>query len=232
MGVQVKVLFQDKVITALAFFRQMFQVVDSEGKPFGRPTGHLVSLVFESTHLTDEFFRLIVDEIMFDITILFSPVTRNSKSSKLELRDVHVANYKESFKPDSGLIASIVFTAAIVNFNGVIHYEHWKVSDITPPKMAEPTPVPREKKKEILDFYYTDLEGKKDAVFTFGKKANLVLRSKNMIGETVDLKLDKKVIDFVYNGKRIKDDIIKGYTIKSNTDKIPVEVISKEYKED
>ncbi|MCF6346977.1 MAG: hypothetical protein L3J20_01590 [Flavobacteriaceae bacterium] len=233
MSLKAEVDFAGFIFKATVFIRQMHQIVDGTGKPFGRPTGHLIDLIFESSKDTNEFLAWLVGQSMKEIKIVFSPITGNGKSRTIWLRDAYCIYFKEHFisTTTQAMTTTVTISAGIVDDGGVIHYEHWKVSDIHPPKMVEPTPIPREEKPKIIDFYYTDIDGNRDTKLTYGEKAFLVLRSKKMTGETVDLKLDTKVIDFIYNGKRIKDDIIKDYTIKSNTDKIPVEIISEDNEE-
>lgn len=146
-------------------------------------------------------------------------------------KDATIVYYKVNFDANGGgMTVKMVISPAIQDYGAKIH-RWWHVTPIEEETYQSPIQTYENINKRIVDFYYTDKDNKRDTKLTYGEKAYLVLESRNMIGEIVDLKLDTKTIDFTYNDKRIKNDIIKDYKIKSDTDKIPVYVISEDNEE-
>jgi hypothetical protein len=64
-----------------------------------------------------------------------------------------------------------------------------------------------------------------------GDHIYVVVKSQNMIGEKVDLKIPDKKVDFLYQGKRLENDTKKDYIITIDAEKIPLQVISEDYKD-
>ncbi|MFV0507002.1 MAG: DUF4280 domain-containing protein [Bacteroidales bacterium] len=94
---------------------------------------------------------------------------------------------------------------------------------------TESAPLPIHEDARIIDFYYTDKDGNCDVELTYGDDAFLVLETEGMIGEVISIKQSEGTIDFLYDGKRIKNNQIKDYKIQSNQDRIAVQVIPEDY---
>ncbi|MGG6231486.1 type VI secretion system tube protein TssD [Tenacibaculum sp. SDUM215027] len=161
-------------------------------------------------------------------------------------QDGALINYYEVFDNQKGMYVTLTISPAMQDYRFFNNSSDWRRK--SPTRYIKPwqesfilpikeTPYKSKennkstKKSQIIDFYYTDKDYKKGIKLTYGEKAYLVLESKNMVGEIVDLKLNDKVIDFTYNNERIKNNTIEGYKIKSDTDKIPVFVISEDNEE-
>jgi len=52
-----------------------------------------------------------------------------------------------------------------------------------------------------------------------------VFRTKNLIGKTVDIDLEDNLVDFEYQGEKLQDDTLRGYEVKTGTEKIALHVI-------
>jgi hypothetical protein len=221
---------------------QYHREVRLNGKPSTEVMGGLITLCFATNHKTDQVLRWMTKEseddtweevdkmeegkVCFYESGFDYPPTRTYK-----FNDALLIYFKEFFYTDGQqpMQTIITISPAIQNY-GTEFPKRWNVSWIPPSERTPYQPIENEEQR-IIDFYYTDKDNKRDTKLTYGEKAYLVLESRNMIGEIVDLKLDTKVIDFTYKNERIKNDLIEDYKIKSDKDKITVCVISKDYKE-
>ncbi len=209
------------------------------GKPSTYVMGGLITMAFASQIGDDillhwllrpdaeEYIDMMENgEVRFYGDGIDSPPTRVYKFS-----DAFLIYYQETFTPnrEEPLTTIITISPAIQDY-GCFFLKRWNETHV---EESEALPYrPKENlEQKITAFYYTDENGNRDTKLTYGEKAYLVLESRNMVGEIVDLKLDSKVIDFTYSDKRIKNDIIEDYKIKSDNDKISVYVISEDNEE-
>lgn len=80
-------------------------------------------------------------------------------------------------------------------------------------------------KSQTIETYYTNLEGDKIEEAIIGEEIYLVLESKNMIGQVIDVDLSDNTRDFEYEGQILKDDILKNLTINKNIQQERLKVI-------
>ena len=81
-------------------------------------------------------------------------------------------------------------------------------------------------KPQIIEVYYTDLEGNKIDKRKIGQEMYLVIEGNKLEGKKANFDLYDDEMDFEYNGERLKDDILKGYTFKNpKTEKIKLKAI-------
>lgn len=78
---------------------------------------------------------------------------------------------------------------------------------------------------EILECYFTDVDGSLIEQPQVGEEVLFVFRTKNMIGKTVDIDLEDNLSDFEYQGEMLADDTLRNYQVNSGTEKIPLRVM-------
>jgi len=78
---------------------------------------------------------------------------------------------------------------------------------------------------QIMECYFTDLEGRLLEQPVVGDDIVFVFRTKNLIGKTVDIDLEDNLVDFEYQGEKLQDDTLRGYEVKTGTEKIALHVI-------
>ncbi|WP_010178293.1 type VI secretion system tube protein TssD [Aquimarina agarilytica] len=124
---------------------------------------------------------------------------------------------------------TITITAGILRINGnndTIHKQTW---DDGTAFEEQPAPIVRETQGlKVIDCYYTDLEGNEVAEPQIGDEVYVVLHTENGVGETTDINLSNQAKDFMYNGTFLEDDIIRGYIINSDKDKIRLQVVAQQ----
>lgn len=99
---------------------------------------------------------------------------------------------------------------------------------INAPKNIDTTGMPLPEyvpKSQTIEIYYTNLEGDKIEEAIIGEEIYLVLESKNMIGQVIDVDLSDNTRDFEYEGQILKDDILKNLTINKNIQQERLKVI-------
>lgn len=99
---------------------------------------------------------------------------------------------------------------------------------INAPKNIDTTGMPLPEyvpKSQTIEIYYTNLEGDKIEEAIIGEEIYLVLESKNMIGQAIDVDLSDNTRDFEYKGQILKDDILKNLTINKNIQQERLKVI-------
>ncbi|MDX8552519.1 hypothetical protein MK851_02640 [Tenacibaculum sp. 1B UA] len=248
---------RELIATSLNYIR----LTDWNGKPTSALMGGAFTVTFKPEMYDDAFIEWIIADrkdnkkirhpfnlyLLRDGKVVFYEDDFDGvELFQYNFQDGVLINYHEIFDNQKGMQVTLTISPAMQDYRFFNNSTDWRRKSKTryikpwqesfiPP--IEDTPYKAKennesiKKPQIVDFYYTDENNKKGTKLTYGEKAYLVLESKNMVGETVDLKLNDKVIDFTYNNKRIKNNTIEGYKIKSDTDKIPVFVISEDNEE-
>lgn len=100
---------------------------------------------------------------------------------------------------------------------------------INAPKNIDTTGMPLPEyvpKSQIIEVYYTDLEGNKIEKGVIGQEVYLVVEGNKLEGETSDLYLEDPDMDFEYQGEHLLNDILKNYTFKSDNELIKLKVVA------
>ncbi len=237
-----KLFILDKEIELLWVDMNYYRETSRNGKPDPEVIGGLITVCFPTDNYTDQILRWMtkknedntwneVDKMENGKVCFYDDGFDYPPTKTYKFDDAHLIYFQEIFYTDGSLpMRTIITISPAIQDYGELYVKRWNENYIPPEEQTPYQPVENLDKK-ITDFYYTDKDNKKDTKLTYGEKAYLIIESRNMIGEIVDLKLSNKVIDFIYEDKRIKNDTIEGYKIKSNTDKIPVYVISEDNEE-
>ena len=81
-------------------------------------------------------------------------------------------------------------------------------------------------KPDIVEVYFTNLEGNKIDLGEDEQEIYLVIEGENLVGEQIDIDLADKKLYFEYNGSILENDLLKNYTFKNdNKEQIKLKVI-------
>ena len=81
-------------------------------------------------------------------------------------------------------------------------------------------------KPDIIEAYFTDLQGNKIDLGEDEQDVYLVIEGENLSGLTMDFNLDNKDLDFKYKGNILENDTLKDYVFINDTkEQIPLTVI-------
>ncbi|WP_299180776.1 type VI secretion system tube protein TssD [uncultured Aquimarina sp.] len=230
MAFQAKLFINDEernVIDSTFLYQQL---MDSNGRPKTTIQDGKINVLIESTK-NDELFY----DWMFSTHTTYNGYVRFFKRdgfSKLfdfEFANCHCVHLEEKFNAEgnSPLKMELVLSPGIQRVRGQIFEKNWNPSN----PFTNATPITEREENvepEIEDMYYTDMNGEMipDDELQSGTAVYLVLKTKNGVGKDVDIDLDDNENDFKYNGEVLVNDVIEDLVIKSDTQKIKLEIIS------
>ncbi len=205
------------------------QLVDHSGRPKTDVKGGLIDFIIESTKNDELFYDwMFSDHTTYNGYIRFYKRDGYSKLFDYEFANCYCVGLKEYFNASGteNPRMKIKLSPGIQRVRGIIFEKKWNPDN---PYINQVAVTEREVDQEpiIEDMYYTDMDDKKipNDELQSGMAVYLVLKTKNGVGKDVDIDLDDHQNDFKYNGEALANDIIEDFTIKSDTQKIKLEII-------
>ncbi|MBI9059802.1 MAG: hypothetical protein JEZ01_18705 [Labilibaculum sp.] len=160
------------------------------------------------------------------VKLEFSPVTLASKSRTIELYDTLCIRHHDYFHHESKdpMISVLQLSPAIIVQDGQTLVEkNWKVSDLSM-QNVEPTQLVSEN-PEILECFFENEQGEALAKPKKNQTIYLVVKTRDMVGKSVDLDLSDDSIDYEYNGAIVDNDLIQGVNVTADIMKIQLKTI-------
>ncbi len=214
----------------------------ANGKPCTETMGGMVAVGFIPRGDEDEILRWMFADRMDDDSVEYPRCLYVLKKAeivfyegdydgrilfKYKLEDCTCVYYQESFSNLWGMETTLILSAAIQYYknNDTFLIKGWR-ENWKPPQPYQP-PVEKidDEKPQILDCYYTDLKGDQNANTKVGQEVYLVLKTKNLIGKTIDINLSDSKRDFEYQGKILEDDLLKNIHINKEVQQIKLKVV-------
>ncbi len=226
-----------KILNADILIRQ---ATDWLGRPESMPEGGLINLKIESTYETMFWEWIVSPTMMKEGYIRFYKRDGMSKLTDLEFWDCYLVDYYELYNDNSNepLELYLTLSAGIIRFKNTVFEKNWKITNINLTTdgsysylddLAE-REKKEEVKKEIEEMYFTDLNGKrlKDLA---EKKVKLIVKTKNMVGDRIDINFNNNTFNFKYQNEILDNDLLENYLINSETEEITLDVIEDEERE-
>ncbi len=206
------------------------QLIDSNGRPKTSIQDGKIRIFIESSKNDELFYDwMFSTHTMYQGYVRFYKRDGYSKLFDFEFANCHCIYLEEKFSAEGNdpLKMELVLSPGIQKVRGQIFEKNWNPSN----PFGNAVPVTEREENlepEIEDMYYTDMNGEKipDDELQSGTAVYLVLKTKNGVGKDVDIDLDDNQNDFKYNGEVLINDVIEDLTIKSDTQKIKLEIIS------
>ncbi len=158
-----------------------------------------------------------------------TPVTAASKSRIIELYDVHCVHFRNNFNAQDGepMTTLIHLTPAIMIDDGYKVLDHyWKKTDLSAD--APVTTVEPEKQGKLVSAHYEDENNIKiDMNKVDNQIVYLVLKTKDTVGQSIDINIDNDHHYFKYNGKLLKDGVIENLHVTADTMRIELGTLLK-----
>ncbi len=159
----------------------------------------------------------------------------NKISGDLEFANAKFKNWGESNKyegfEDEDLMR-VVIHPLIVRYQGVVSELPRNPSNPFQERTAPVTVREVEEEEAVIRQYVTDREGNELESYKQGDKIYCVLETQGLLNKWIDISMADKTVDFLYQGKRLKKDTIRDYQITSAIEKIPLEVIAEDHKDE
>ena len=148
------------------------------------------------------------------------PPTRTYK-----FNDALLIYFKEFFYTDGQqpMQTIITISPAIQNY-GTEFPKRWNVSWIPPSERTSYQPK-ENLTEEVIDCYLTDLNNNEKNDFGFEEEVYLVVKTRNMIGQTKDIDLSNFNKTFEYNDEVLEDNVLEKFNIKEATQKVKLKVV-------
>ncbi|GIZ15261.1 type VI secretion system tube protein TssD [Capnocytophaga catalasegens] len=132
--------------------------------------------------------------------------------------------YESVFHHEKGLIINMTLSADKM----LVYNEEFFIKPYYYP--VEHTKQKQEEEEkltvEITEMYYINSKGDKIQKGKIGQEIYIVIKGRNLSGEEADLVLTDEKIDFEYKGKRLENDILKGYIFENDEEEqIPLKVV-------
>ncbi len=211
------------------------QATDWLGRPESMPEGGLMNIKIESTYETMFWEWMVSPTMLKEGYIRFYKRDGMSKLTDLEFWDCYLVDYYELYSDNSNepLELYLTLSAGIIRFKNTVFEKNWKITDITPfdgqsININEMLSQREEEvEKDIVEMYYTDLKGNRITELS-EKKVKLIVKTQNMVGETMDFDFDDDEFNYKYKGEILENDLLEGYLINSDTEEIELEVVEEE----
>ncbi len=229
MSVEAKLIIDEKEINVLRFSFGFHQVADTNGRPSQKPVFVGLKLIIETRkdlNLADWSFD---PNQTKQLELHIYPVVMGGKTRRIYFYDCHLINWKNDFSSTGSqpMCETLEITAAGVNnSNASTEYSaYWR--ETFPQQEIEPTVRQQQEEPELLNYHIEDLNNNiiEEDKIKERQEIYLVINSRNTEGEIVDIDLENKAIDFEYDEKWMKDDIIRDVILNETFTKVKLKAI-------
>ena len=184
-----KLIVEDQSFSILSYELRFQQVKNMFGQPTGRVNGGLIEVTIEA-HRDHIFHRwALTTEMMKDVEIIFSPVTRTSKSRKIQLFDVFCASIEVDYDSytTSPMTYTLLLSPGIFKDGTAILKKPWHVTNLdvatsNAPVSHDPAVAPREERlPRVMKVYWFDPESEQEEIkgSLYGSKVGLQIEIEN-----------------------------------------------------
>ena len=232
MSIQAKLYIDEIEYTVLKFDFDFQKQADVNGRPTTKYTGGLFHFAVESINKTDILLWSVNPTEMKEIKLVISPRHGSGKSRTIILGDSICLQFMNEYFSENNQPLKDYFTVSpgyMIQNGQIIFEKNWKrtnlIADVEATRISN-----NENEPEVVDYYITDLEGTKKPEYEVGDKIYVVVKTRNMTGKELTLKLTDKTKDFKYKDEILPNDRLENYVINSNIEKIKLEVVQQKMK--
>lgn len=235
MSIHVTLTIDDITYIVLEYNLGIFQRADDTGRPSSKPNAKSLDFVIETPRDTIIYEWATHPTMKKEqVKMVLSPAWGTGKSTTYLLLDVYCLHCNYDFISTGNTPFRIMFSlspATIVRNGKVMLSRPWRITD---PAMLNQPVTQREEDNEprIIRQYITDQEDVELDSYQRGQEIYCVLESEHMADETVDIDLSAYDVSLLYRGERLQDNIIRNYTISTDEEKIPLQLIPEDYQDE
>lgn len=230
MGIQAKLILDSgEEFNILECHYSTRQDTYKSARPSGMPELNLVHVVLESRkdqpffNWATQFDEVKQCEIHFLPRILGSTSTR-----KVYLIDAICVSYKVNFTGSGDNPMTDVLELSCgglkTSDDEAEYSAHWRKT--FPQEAGEEETVIEEENPKINESYFESKKGEKiTGDLRHNQEVYFVIKTKDMVGKTVDVDLSDSEIDFEYNGTIVENDMLKAVSITSDLMKLKLKAL-------
>ncbi len=202
------------------------------GRADGEPQGGLIDLEILSSYEDDSLARWIINEpedklctLTKGALVFYKESFNNPPAFTYKFNDAALIKYSEEFsaQDDTPMTLKMTISPAIQEYKEQTVVKHWQ-ENWTPPSEKTPYQAVENKELQLTKAHFEDLDGNPISADFIGDSI-LVIETQNRQGEKLDIDLADKNHDFIYKGKKLKDDVLTSITITGDSTKIPLTII-------
>ncbi len=227
------VIDKEYELDVIRFSMGLFRKADETGKPTQNAVLNSLSVVVEANPKVDFMYWMLSPVLRKQVELHVYPRTIDKRLRIFYFSDVNLVGF-DSFFSSTGeqpLIDELRFTAAGLNTNySTVEYSaSWRQTFLN--QNITPATIPEPEEPRIIRQYITDENEVELHSYKQGDNILYIIESEGFIGKTIKVSIPDKTVDFLYLDKRLKNDTIEAYTIHSDIEKIPLQVIPEDYKD-
>lgn len=228
MSIQAKLLIDDLEVNILDFNFTINRKSLNNVTPTNLPVFKGINMVIESRKdLNLSSWSFSKNETKQLQVHIYSRIN-NGKIRKLYLFDCHLVNWNTKFSSVSNepMHETLgISCGGVKDSNSDTEYSaYWRVT--FDKEDVEATSTEKDVEKKVVNYQLTDADGYELDEYEVGDNIVLHIETENRIGDKINIHLEDKTHDFLYNGKVLENDKLSDYIINSNLEKIELEVIS------
>ncbi len=233
-----KLIIEDRVERELSYVEMDYRRGTRwYGMPCTPPMGGLITVVFTSQRNDDYFLDWMFANRFGDKSVAsihqFYTIKKGAVVfyeddydgvilDRYRFEDCTPIYYREVFSNLHGMVVIMTLSAAIQKYKFQLFVKQWHES-WRPPEEYKPQPL-EDFAPKVTDCYYTDLDGNEQAEPVTGKEVYVVVETENATGRNIEIDLSDHERDFEYEGKLLKDDLLKVH-IHKRKERIKLKVV-------
>lgn len=225
--VKAKLIIEGMEVNVLWFAFGFNQNADRNGRPTEKPVFTSLNVIIESqrgVNLADWSFA---SDQTRQLELHVYPTIIGEKTRKIYLYDSHLIAWKNHFTSTSTnpMCETLEISSAGVetSFSEAIYSASWrktfKKNNVTPSKRTNT-------REEIIDCYLTDLENNENPQLEIGDEVYLVVKTKNMIGQSKDIDVSNFDLTFEYKDEILENNMLEAFSISSNLQKVKLKIVN------
>ncbi len=227
MSIHTKFYIHDKVYNVLEYEFSIDQNIDYNNRPCAKPLFAGLEMVIEASKDILFFEEALKSYNLLQCRLVRTPVAMNGKSHTLHLIDAIVIESTTIYKANgtTPFAEKIQITAAgLKDSNSPEEYSAgWRVTPLLTEQVVEEE-EDNEPRFESIVLHNSNSDEIEE--IAMGEDIFVVIKSINMIGETITINLPQLIYDYEYQGNVLENENLNNIEITSDITKIKLTAIN------
>ncbi len=229
MFVKGKLIVDEESYNILRYESGRYQNVTRNGNPYTRVITNSYIIDIETTSESNLFRWAASKAMMKPVKIVMSHPSEFDSPRTIELYDTLCVGYDCYFDAynNAPMITSLALSPAIVTENGeLIMEQSWKVTDLS--LQNNDSEAQQREEASYDELYMVDENNNRIDDVSPGMNVEVVVKTTGKTGKTISIDLSNEKVDFEYQGQVLVNDVLDGFTISKDIERIPLKVIKQQ----